>query len=577
MAEHLARRTGVAPAEARLDALTAALADDPGRVDEYSDALEAFLALGGDDLAARSGAALAEVGLAADRLDVPMRALSGGQAARVGLAVLILARLDVLLLDEPTNDLDFAGLDVLEGIVDGHRGAVVTVSHDRAFLDRCVRRVVEVVEPSHEVREWAGGWTDYVAQRDQARERQYEAHGRYAGEKGRLEARMRRQRAWSEEGVKREKKRPKDPDKISATMRSERSEKQASKVRTTERAIERLEVVEKPWEAWRLQLRFASGPRKRRRGRAGGGRRRAWRVPPGPGRPRRPRGRPAGGDWPERRRQEHPHRRPVRPDPAGLGPPARSGPRRDRRGGTGAHGALRRAATLLDAFVERSGLRPEEARTLLAKFTLDADRVERRAEDLSPGERTRALLAILAAREASCLVLDEPTNHLDLEAIEQLEEALEDYDGHPDPGDPRPPDARTDRGHPTDRRRRRHLRRGPGWWSASEIALAFRRLRPVAMRCPRRPEYSREAGTTFVRALLGLAGRNRQPIRSQTTSVPRRKFLHDSRRLRPARYGVLNCPNMTRYAGSLRPCLTWSRSPEYTNELPARDTSFPPT
>ena len=79
--------------------------------------------------------------------------------------------------------------------------------------------------------------------------------------------------------------------------------------------------------------------------------------------------------------------------------------------------------------VERSGLRAQEARTLLAKFNLDADRVARPAEALSPGERTRALLAILAAREVTCLVLDEPTNHLDLEAIEQLEDALEDFAG----------------------------------------------------------------------------------------------------------------------------------------------------
>ena len=413
---------------ARLDELTAALAVDPSRVDEYSEALDAFLALGGDDLAARSGTALAEVGLSADRLDVAMGALSGGQAARVGLAVLMLGRLDVLLLDEPTNDLDFAGLDVLEGIVDAHRGAVVTVSHDRAFLDRCVRRVVEVVEPSHEVREWAGGWSDYVAQREQARERQYEAHGRYAGEKGRLESRIRRQRAWSEEGVKKEKKRPKDPDKISSSMRSQRSEKQASKVRTSERAIERLEVVEKPWEGWRLQLSFPS--------RAGSDvvavleqavvERGAFRLGPVDLAVR-------SGD------------RIVVTGPNGGGKstligalfgwvPLVSGV--SRRGPSVVIGeveqertALFGAASLLDVCVERSGLRPEEARTLLAKFSLDSDRVERRAEDLSPGERTRALLAILAGKAASCLVLDEPTNHLDLEAIEQLEDALGDYDG----------------------------------------------------------------------------------------------------------------------------------------------------
>jgi ATPase subunit of ABC transporter with duplicated ATPase domains len=91
--------------------------------------------------------------------------------------------------------------------------------------------------------------------------------------------------------------------------------------------------------------------------------------------------------------------------------------------------SLMAAPTLLDAVTAASGLLAQDARTLLAKFGLDADRVGRPAADLSPGERTRALLALLASREVSCLVLDEPTNHLDLEAIEQLEEALDDYAG----------------------------------------------------------------------------------------------------------------------------------------------------
>jgi ATPase subunit of ABC transporter with duplicated ATPase domains len=72
---------------------------------------------------------------------------------------------------------------------------------------------------------------------------------------------------------------------------------------------------------------------------------------------------------------------------------------------------------------------PEETRTLLAKFDLGADDVLRAASSLSPGERTRATLALLSARRVNCLVLDEPTNHLDLEAIEQLEQALARYEG----------------------------------------------------------------------------------------------------------------------------------------------------
>lgn len=70
-----------------------------------------------------------------------------------------------------------------------------------------------------------------------------------------------------------------------------------------------------------------------------------------------------------------------------------------------------------------------EVRTLLAKFGLKADHTSRPVDSLSPGERTRAALALLQARGVNLLVLDEPTNHLDLPAIEQLEEALESYDG----------------------------------------------------------------------------------------------------------------------------------------------------
>jgi ATPase subunit of ABC transporter with duplicated ATPase domains len=84
---------------------------------------------------------------------------------------------------------------------------------------------------------------------------------------------------------------------------------------------------------------------------------------------------------------------------------------------------------LLSDFTELSGLSPTDARTLLAKFALGADDVERAAPGLSAGERTRAALALLSARGVNCLILDEPTNHLDLEAIAELETALESYAG----------------------------------------------------------------------------------------------------------------------------------------------------
>src|SRR6185437_5947218 len=97
--------------------------------------LDRWLALGGADLEERAEATASELGLGVV-LDAPMTGLSGGQAARAGLASLLLSRYDVLLLDEPTNDLDLDGLGRLERFVERLRVGTVIVSHDREFLAR---------------------------------------------------------------------------------------------------------------------------------------------------------------------------------------------------------------------------------------------------------------------------------------------------------------------------------------------------------------------------------------------------------------------------------------------------------
>src|SRR5690606_5066606 len=102
-----------------------------GADDRYSDSLERWLALGGADFDARVGTACAEVGMSESLLELPMTALSGGEAARSSLVALLLSRFDVVLLDEPTNDLDLDGLALLESWVTQLDAPVVLVSHDR--------------------------------------------------------------------------------------------------------------------------------------------------------------------------------------------------------------------------------------------------------------------------------------------------------------------------------------------------------------------------------------------------------------------------------------------------------------
>src|SRR3954453_13645321 len=258
----LARRTGVAAAQAAMDAALEALtAGTPGAEDAYGDTLERWLALGGAALAERAEEVVPSVAPGVG-LDAPPVGLSGGQAARVGLASLLLSRYDVLLLDAPTNDLDLAGLDQLERFVTGLRTGVVLVSHDREFLARTVTRVVELDLAQQLVRVHDGGYEAYLVEREVARRHAREEFEEFADTRAGLEARARMQRNWMTQGVRNAvRKQGKEPDKnIRAHMRAT-SEKQAAKAKQTERRIERLEVVEEPRKEWELRMEIAAAPR----------------------------------------------------------------------------------------------------------------------------------------------------------------------------------------------------------------------------------------------------------------------------------------------------------------------------
>lgn len=428
--DFLARRTGVTAAQAALDAATEALtAGTPGADDAYATALERWLDLGGADLDERAEQVAAELGLRVD-LEHPMTGLSGGQAARAGLASLLLSRYDVFLLDEPTNDLDLAGLDRLERFVTGLRAGTVLVSHDREFLTRTVTRIVELDLHQGQVNHFGGGYAAYLEEREVARRHAREEYEEYAGTRAQLEARARTQRSWMEKGVKNARRKATDNDKIGRKFRSEATEKQAAKARQTERLIERLEVVEEPRKEWELRMEIAAAPRAGAVVAALRGavvRRGDFTLGPVD----------LQIDWADRVAITGANgsgkstllaallgRLPLDEGHAALGPGVVVGEVDQ------ARGLFLGDQPLLDAFgAAVPEQNPADVRTLLAKFSLRADHVLRPAATLSPGERTRAALALLQGRGVNLLVLDEPTNHLDLPAIEQLESALAGYPG----------------------------------------------------------------------------------------------------------------------------------------------------
>ncbi|GFG72196.1 ribosomal protection-like ABC-F family protein [Mycolicibacter senuensis] len=439
VAAYIARRTGCAHAAHAMDAAAAALADPDQAVahsdpaETYSTALDHWLATGAADLDDRLPAVLADLGLDTQAVrpeSTPMSALSGGQAARVGLAALLLSRFDIVLLDEPTNDLDLDGLARLEQFVGDLRGGVVLVSHDREFLSRSVTRVLELDLAQNTTTVFGGGYDSYLDEREVARRHRREQYEEFAEKKADLVARARTQREWSSQGVRNAMRKAPDNDKIRRRAATESSEKQAQKVRQMESRIARLEEVVEPRKEWTLQFSIGAAPRSSsvvatldntvvRQGdfvlgpvslQVDAGERIGIIGPNGAGKSTLLR-LLLGRQQPDAGR-------------ASLGANVAIGEIDQARADF--TGRVR----LIDRFEQRVPSWPTaDVRTLLAKFGLAADHVERAVDDLSPGERTRAGLALLQARGTNVLVLDEPTNHLDLPAIEQLEQALDSYDG----------------------------------------------------------------------------------------------------------------------------------------------------
>ncbi|MDO9497857.1 MAG: ATP-binding cassette domain-containing protein, partial [Nocardioides sp.] len=261
VAGYLARRTGAAEAAEAMEATASALGSGAaGADDAYAVALDHWLASGAPDLEDRIPAVLGDLRLGVGT-DALMTSLSGGQAARVGLAALLLSRFDVVLLDEPTNDLDLDGLERLEALVTGMRNGIVLVSHDREFLARCVTRIVDLDLAQRQVRVYDGGYDAYLEERDVVRRHAREAYEQFADTRSDLVSRARTQREWSSQGVRNAMKKSPDNDKMRRRAQTESSEKQAQKVRQMESRIARLEEVEEPRKEWELRFDIAAAPR----------------------------------------------------------------------------------------------------------------------------------------------------------------------------------------------------------------------------------------------------------------------------------------------------------------------------
>ena len=393
-----------------MDALTERMAQgesDEQLLKRYGDLTARFEGLGGYDTDTAVNKVANGLNIDAEMRTRLFDQLSGGEKTRVNLGRLILEDTDILLLDEPTNHLDLQATEWLEEYISQFRGTVVTISHDRYFLDRTVTRVIEVLDGKAEF--YSGNYSFYAIEKERRYQEQMKQYLKQEAKIEQLEAAAEQLRMFAFKGL----------------------DKTYRRAVSMERRIERMRTTSKPTKAKKMDARFASrefkgdevlqikGISKAFDGRTlfsdiylrvTGGERIAFIGDNGTGK--------------TTLLNMIMQQEPVDSGMIRTGPAIRSAylpqiihfdhPERN----------------LVDTMIyAKKNLSAQSARNRLAAYQFQGEDVFKSVSVLSGGELSRLRLCMLMDEEINFLVLDEPTNHLDIASREWIEEAVEAYDG----------------------------------------------------------------------------------------------------------------------------------------------------
>ena len=391
----------------QLDLLERRMAEDPeGAIPpEYDRLLNEYERLGGYEMEY-------EINRVANGLEIPaaqrrqsFRTLSGGEQTRMNLARLILEKTDILLLDEPTNHLDVNAVEWLEDYLSRFRGTVLTISHDRRFLDHTVTRIIELNKGRAEF--YSGNYTFFAEEKQRRYELQLKRYEAEQAEARRLQAAADRLHQWGTGNQLLVKKAFAIESRIDRLLQTERPDREkALRARFGEAAFDADDVlvmkgVSGGFDGRKLfelpELRIKGGESIALIGDNGTGKSTLIRMITGERKPdtgtirKGPQVRMAL--LPQIVRFEHPER------------------------------------TLLDTMIYDGACTPQTARNRLGSFKFSGEDVFKRVADLSGGEKSRLKLCLLMGEAVNLLILDEPTNHLDIVSREWIEEALASYEG----------------------------------------------------------------------------------------------------------------------------------------------------
>lgn len=391
----------------RLDELGLLMEHDqsPALLQEYDRLSDDFRRLGGYDMDTARNRVANGLDIPAAMREQPFDSLSGGEKTRVNLARLILEDTDILLLDEPTNHLDLHATEWLEDYLLHFKGTVLSISHDRWFIDRVAQRCIEIVDGKVEF--YSGGYSFYLEERQRRFE---EKMRKYEKDQAKLEQLTRaaeQMHLWAFMGNDKLHKRAfsmeKRIEKLSHTEKPTEQKKLSVKFRQREFEGDEVLVMEGLSKSFGekklfsgLDLTVTGGERIALIGDNGTGKSTLVKLI-------------MGDETPD---AGYVYRGPaVRtaylPQMVSFSVPERSA---------------------YDTMLYDCRCQPQEARDRLAAFGFRGEDVFTPVGTLSGGEKSRLRLCMLMGADINFLILDEPTNHLDIASREWMEDALSDYE-----------------------------------------------------------------------------------------------------------------------------------------------------
>ena len=396
--------------EEEMAALAGRMADgetDPAILSRYDKLTAAFQAGGGYEMDTNKNKVCNGLSISQAMREQPFDKLSGGEKTRVNLGRLILEDTDILLLDEPTNHLDLWATEWLEEYLEKFKGTVLTVSHDRYFLDKVVDRVIEIQNGRAEF--YSGNYSFYAVEKERRYEEKLKQYEKEQAKIQQLEKAAEQLRIWAYSGNDKVFKRAQSMEKRIERMRvTDRPKKERKmEVRFGEREFRGDEVLtiknlKKSFGERTLfsdvNLEVAGGERIALLGDNGTGKSTLIKILMG---------------------EEEPDSGKLR-----LGPTVKIGylpqiihfshPER----------------SLVDTMIYDLDCTAQTARNRLASFKFRGEDVFKSVSTLSGGEQSRLRLCMLMDSQINLLILDEPTNHLDIQSREWIEEAVEEYEGN---------------------------------------------------------------------------------------------------------------------------------------------------